>query len=106
MKKGYWLGQVIEVKNLEKWTKYVEKYLAIAEEESEKNTGNFKTISMGIPVKMIQGKELMFAAVVEFNNLKDALDCYHGDKYQEALKELGENPEETVIRNLAIIEEN
>ena len=53
---------------------------------------------------MIQGKELIYAALVEFNSLQDALDCYSSEDYQNALKELGENPEDTVIRSLAIIE--
>ena len=29
MKKGYWTGQVKEIKNEEQWTKYVNKFLAI-----------------------------------------------------------------------------
>ncbi len=104
MKKGYWSGQVLEIKNPEKWNKYLEKYTAIAEKEIKNNTGNFKPVGMGEPTKMIQGKELMYAALVEFNSLQDALDCYNSEDYQNALKELGENPEDTVIRSLAIIE--
>ena len=46
----------------------------------------------------------MFAAVVEFNSLQDALDCYKSEEYQSALSELGENPEESVVRNLSIFE--
>ena len=53
---------------------------------------------------MIQGEKLMYAALVEFNSLQEALDCYNSDEYQDALKELGEDPKETVVRNLAIIE--
>ena len=59
---------------------------------------------MGEPAKMIQGKELMYAALVEFNSLQDSIDCYNSEDYQNALKKLGENPEDTVIRNLNIIE--
>lgn len=47
---------------------------------------------MGEPAKMIQGKELMYAALVEFNSLQDSLDCYNSEDYQNALKKLGENP--------------
>ena len=46
----------------------------------------------------------MFAAVVEFNSLQDAIDCHNSKEYQEALNELGDNPEETVVRNLSIFE--
>ena len=46
----------------------------------------------------------MFAAVVEFKSLQDAIDCKNSKEYQEALTELGDNPEETVVRNLSIFE--
>tara|TARA_B100000886_G_scaffold333476_1_gene287574 strand:+ start:916 stop:1059 length:144 start_codon:yes stop_codon:yes gene_type:complete len=46
----------------------------------------------------------MFAAFVEFNSLQDAIDCYKSEEYQSALAELGEKPEESVIRNLSIFE--
>ena len=45
----------------------------------------------------------MFAALVEFNSLQ-AIDCYKSEEYQSALAELGEKPEESVIRNLSIFE--
>ena len=53
---------------------------------------------------MIQGKNLQYAVLVEFNSLQDAIDGHNDLRYQDALNELGENPEDTVIRNLAIIE--
>ena len=46
----------------------------------------------------------MFAAVVEFKSLQDAIDCYNSKEYQEALIELGDNHEDTVVRNLSIFE--
>ena len=52
----------------------------------------------------IQGSDLMFAAVIEFNSLQDAIDCHNSKEYQKALNELGDNPEETVVRNLSIFE--
>ena len=105
MKKGYWSGQVKEIKNEEQWTKYVDKFLAIVAEETEKNSGNFKFIGGGQPHTYVQkNHDLMFAALVEFNSLQDAIDCYNSKEYQEALLELGDNPEDTVIRNLSIFE--
>ena len=38
MKKGYWSGQVLEIKSPEKWNKYLEKYTAIAEKEIKNKT--------------------------------------------------------------------
>ena len=61
-------------------------------------------MATGQPKVKIQGSNLMFAAVVEFNSLQDAIDCYKSKEYQSALSELGENPEETVVRNLSIFE--
>jgi uncharacterized protein (DUF1330 family) len=48
--------------------------------------------------------DLMFAALVEFNSLQDAIDAIDDPRYQDALAELGENREDVVIRNLAIVE--
>ena len=70
----------------------------------KKKTGNYIPVLVGQPEAKIQGSDLMFAAVVEFNSLKDALDCYNSKEYQEALNELGDNPEDTVVRNLSIFE--
>ena len=99
MKKGYWTGQVFEIKNEEKWSNYLTKYTQIVKKHIENKTGNFLPVASGQPKAKIQGLDLMFAAVVEFNSLQDALDCY-----KSALSELGENPEESVVRNLSIFE--
>ena len=105
MKKGYWSGQVKEIKNEEKGTKYVNKFLSIVAEEAEKNSGNFKFMGGGQPHTYVQKHhDLMFAALVEFNSLQDAIDAVDDPRYQDALAELGENKEDVVIRNLAIVE--
>ena len=105
MKKGYWSGQVKEIKNEKQWTKYVNKFLAIVAEEAEKNSGNFKFMGGGQPHTYVQKHhDLMFAALVEFNSLQDAIDAIDDPRYQDALAELGENREDVVIRNLAIVE--
>ena len=104
MKKGYWTGQVFVVKDEEKWNNYLTKYTQIEKNHLENKTGNFLSVAVGQPKVKIQGSDLMFAAVVEFNSLQDAIDCYKSEEYQSALSELGENPEETVVRNLSIFE--
>jgi len=104
MSKGYWNGQVFEIKNEEKWNNYLVKYFEIEKNHLENKTGNFIPIFAGQPKEKIQGANLMFAALVEFNSLQDAIDCYKSAEYQSALAELGEKPEESVIRNLSIFE--
>ncbi len=52
---------------------------------------------MGQPKEKIQGANLMFAALVEFNSLQDAIDCYKSEEYQSALAELGEKPEKPKV---------
>ena len=104
MKKGYWTGQVFEIKDEEKWINYLTKYTQIVKNHLENKTGNFLPVAAGQPKAKIQGLDLMFAAVAEFNSLQDALDCYKSEEYQSALSELGENPEESVVRNLSIFE--
>ena len=104
MKKGYWTGQVFEIKDEKKWSNYLTKYTQIEKNHLENKTGNFLPVAVGQPKAKIQGLDLMFAAVVEFNSLQDALDCYKSEEYQSALSELGENPEESVVRNLSIFE--
>ena len=104
MNKGYWNGQVFEIRNEEKWNNYLAKYFEIEKNHLENNTGNFVPIFAGQPKEKIQGANLMFAAFVEFNSLQDAIDCYKSEEYQSALAELGEKPEESVIRNLSIFE--
>ena len=104
MKKGYWTGQIFEINDEKKWSNYLTKYTQIEKNHLENKTGNFLPVASGQPKAKIQGSNLMFAAVVEFNNLQDAIDCYKSEEYQSALSELGENPEESVVRNLSIFE--
>lgn len=104
MKKGYWSGHVFEIKNEKRWNNYLAKYTQIEEKHKNEKTGNYVSVLLGQPKEKIQGSDLMYGAVVEFNSLKDAIDCYNSEEYQEALIELSDNPEDTVIRNLTIFE--
>lgn len=65
MSKGYWNGQVFEIKNEEKWNNYLAKYFEIEKNHLDNNTGNFVPIFAGQPKEKIQGANLMFAALVE-----------------------------------------
>jgi len=63
-----------------------------------------KPDSSSKPIVPTRKSRAFIELTVEFNSLQDAIDGYNDPRYQDALKELGENPEDTVIRNLAIIE--
>jgi uncharacterized protein (DUF1330 family) len=104
MKKGYWSGHVFEIKNEKRWNNYLAKYTQIEEKHKNEKTGNYVSVLLGQPKEKIQGSDLMYGAVVEFNSLQDAINCYNSEEYQEALIELSDNPEDTVIRNLTIFE--
>ena len=107
MKKGYWVGQVKEIKNEEKWGQYLEKFMNIVAEEAEKKSGNFVPTASSEPKFYVQKNfDLLYSAVVEFNSVQDAIDGYNDPRYQEALAHLGENKEDVVVRNLVIIEGN
>ena len=107
MKKGYWVGQVKEIKNQEKWSQYLEKFMNIVAEEAEKKSGNFVPTASSEPKFYIQKNfDLLYSAVVEFNSVQDAIDGYNDPRYQDALAYLGENKEDVVVRNLVIIEAN
>ena len=49
MAKGYWAGQVFEIRNQERFDRYVEKAMAIFAEEAAKGTGNFVPLAVGEP---------------------------------------------------------
>ena len=42
MKKGYWVGQVKEIKNEEKWGQYLEKFINIVAEEAPVTDGVYE----------------------------------------------------------------
>ena len=46
----------------------------------------------------------LFGGIVAFNSLEEAVAGHEDPRYQAALAELGEDPEETVVRTLAIFE--
>ena len=51
-----------------------------------------------------QGDKIIFSGVIEFNSIQEALDGFNDLRYQDALKQLGDSPSETVIRNFTITE--
>ena len=107
MAKGYWAGQVLEIRDQERFDRYVAKAMEIFAEEAEKGSGNFVPIAVGEPKGVIQEGPTgapLFDGIVAFNSLEEALAGHEDPRYQAALAELGDDPEETVVRTLAIFE--
>ena len=107
MAKGYWAGRVFEIRNQERFDRYVEKAMAIFAEEAAKGTGNFVPLAVGEPKGIIQKGPTgaaLFGGIVAFNSLEEAIAGHEDPRYQAALAELGEDPGETVVRTLAIFE--
>ena len=48
MKKGYWIGNVIEIKNEERWNNYLTKYFQIEEKHKNEQTGNYLPVFVGL----------------------------------------------------------
>ena len=107
MAKGYWAGQVLEIRDQERFDRYVAKAMAIFAEEAEKGSGNFVPIAVGEPKGVIQEGPTgapLFGGIIAFKSLEEALAGHEDPRYQAALAELGDDPEETVVRTLVIFE--
>ena len=55
MKKGYWTGQVFEIKDEERWNNYLTKYTEIEEKNKKEKTGNYLPVFLGQHKGKIQG---------------------------------------------------
>ena len=76
MKKGYWVGQVKEIKNEEKWGQYLEKFMNIVAEEAEKKSGNFVFTAGSEPKHYVQKNfDLLFFHHQKF--LRFVKESYH-----------------------------
>jgi uncharacterized protein (DUF1330 family) len=56
--------------------------------------------------KILEGDEMVFSAVLEFESLEKALNYYNNDEYQKALSIMGNDVKEVVERNLVVVEES
>jgi len=78
--KGYWIAIYKDLKNPENIKKYAEK----ASPAIQKYKG--KILSRGGRVETIEGLPSPRTVLIEFPSMQDALQCYHSDEYQEAMK--------------------
>ena len=82
MKKGYWVSQVSDIKDMELFQKYFDATLPLVER------GDYKLICGGPVQGTLEGDSMIFGAVLEFESLEKALQTYESLEYQEALKAL------------------
>ena len=78
--KGYWIATYRSLKNPENIKKYAEK----ASPAIKRYKG--KILSRGGKIETIEGSPSPRTVLIEFPSMQDALQCYHSDEYQEAMK--------------------
>tara|TARA_B100001175_G_scaffold181586_1_gene154084 strand:+ start:27535 stop:27837 length:303 start_codon:yes stop_codon:yes gene_type:complete len=98
MKKGYWIGQVRGIKNQELFNQYFEATAPLVER------GDYKLLIGGPVQKILEGDEMVFSAVLEFDSLEKALNYYNTEDYQKALSIMGDDVKDVVVRNLVVVE--
>ena len=98
MKKGYWIGQVRGIKNQELFNKYFEATAPLVER------GDYKLLIGGPVQKVLEGDEMVFTAVLEFDSLDKAINYYDTEDYQKALNVMGDDVRNVVERNLVVVE--
>ena len=98
MKKGYWIGQVRGIKNQELFNKYFEATAPLVER------GDYKLLIGGPVQKVLEGDEMVFTAVLEFDSLDKAINYYDTEDYQKALSIMGDDVRNVVERNLVVVE--
>jgi len=47
---------------------------------------------------------MVFSAVLEFDSIEKALSYYDNEDYQKALKIMGDDVKEVVVRNIVVVE--
>ena len=99
IKKGYWVSQVLDIKDQELFQKYFDATAHLLER------GDFRMICGGPTHKTLEGEEMIFGAVLEFDSLEEADNYYESEDYQKALSALGDDVKEVVVRNISVFEE-
>ncbi|KAA3510931.1 DUF1330 domain-containing protein [Agrobacterium rosae] len=93
MAKGYWIARV-DVNDAERYKDYV----STAKPAFERFGANF--LARGGAVTQLEGQGRARNVVIEFPSVQHALDCYHSEEYQAALK----IRKETADSDLMIVE--
>ena len=78
--KAYWIAVYKDLKNPEN----IKNYALKASPAIEKYNGVI--LVRGGKTETIEGDPSPRTVLIEFNNMQDALDCYHSKEYQEAMK--------------------
>lgn len=78
--KAYWIATYKDLKNPENIKKYAEK----ATPAIKKYSG--KILARGGKIETIEGDPSPRTVLIEFLSMEEALQCYHSEEYQEAMK--------------------
>ena len=78
--RAYWIATYKDLKNSENIKKYAEK----ATPAIKKYSG--KILARGGKIETIEGDPSPRTVLIEFLSMEEALQCYHSEEYQEAMK--------------------
>ena len=78
--KAYWVATYKSLTNAENIKKYAEKATPAIKRY------NGKILSRGGKIKTIEGIPSPRTVLIEFPSMDEAIECYHSDEYQEAMK--------------------
>lgn len=99
--KGYWINQVVEVKDPNRFKAYADASLPMF-------SGNNRygaTLKFFAPVeKTVVGGGVQFVAVIEFNSVQDAIDFWDDPEYAAARALMGDDESAVVERRVCCIE--
>ena len=78
--KAYWIATYKDLKNSENIKKYAEKATPVIKKY------NGKILARGGKIETIEGDPSPRTVLIEFLSMKEALQCYRSEEYQEAMK--------------------
>jgi|TARA_B110001452_G_C15052093_1_gene367383 uncharacterized protein (DUF1330 family) len=78
--KAYWIATYKDLKNSENIKKYAEKATPVIKKY------NGKILARGGKIETIEGDPSPRTVLIEFLSMEEALQCYHSEEYQEAMK--------------------
>ena len=97
MAKGYWVAHVKDIHDMELFGKYWEATAPLADR------GDYKVLMAGEVARTLEGEDMKFSAVLEFETYEKALSYYDSSDYQAAFATMGPDVKQVVERNIVVV---